>query len=104
MFQPERRIGVAIGDKVLDLSVVSHLFKGQLMGSKVSNAFSESTLNAFMELSPECWHEARQQIQGLLTHSSSNLCNSPDLMNKAFKNLEDVILHLPFKVLPALST
>lgn len=32
--QPRRRIGVAIGDQILDLSVVKHLFNGPEITAK----------------------------------------------------------------------
>ena len=33
LLQPRHRIGVAIGDKILDLSVVAHLFNGPVMSA-----------------------------------------------------------------------
>ena len=38
--QPQHRIGVAIGDSVLDLSAVKHLFSGPELSSK-QHVFSE---------------------------------------------------------------
>ena len=33
-FQPKKRIGVAIGDEILDLSAVKHLFQGPILKEK----------------------------------------------------------------------
>ena len=40
LFQPTHRIGTAIGDMILDLSVIAHLFSGPLLGPK-QNVFKE---------------------------------------------------------------
>ena len=82
------------------MKAVSNLFNSTSFGSKIVEAFSQRTLNAFLELSSDCWHEVRLLIQSLLTHSNSILRKNPELMNTAFKNIEDVTLHLPFKVFP----
>jgi len=54
-------IGVAIGDQILDLAVITKasLFKGpHLNGSSV---FLHHTLNAFMGLGKPAWSEARKK-------------------------------------------
>ena len=58
---PTHRIGVAIGDCVLDLSKVSHLFSGPVL-SKAQTVFASSVLNGFMGLGRAAWTEARQFI------------------------------------------
>ena len=55
---PTHRIGVAIGDSVLDLSKISHLFSGPVL-SKSQAVFASSVLNEFMGLGREAWTEAR---------------------------------------------
>ena len=64
--QPTKRIGVAIGEHVLDLSAVSHLFTGpELSGRK--EVLKSSSLNALMSLGKPAWQEARQTIRRLLS-------------------------------------
>ena len=46
---PRHRIGVAVGDSVLDLSKISGLFKGPYMVSN-QKVLEETTLNSFMAL------------------------------------------------------
>ena len=55
---PTHRIGVAIGDFVLDLSKITPLFSGPTL-SKSQGVFSCSTLNQFMSLGRPAWSEAR---------------------------------------------
>ena len=59
-----------IGDFVIDLAILEHagLFNGphfSSLGRK--DVFSQSTLNSFMELGNDFWHEARVTIQNLFT-------------------------------------
>lgn len=88
------RIGVAIGDQVLDLSVISHLFDGPLLKNK-QQVFKETTLNAFMSLGRPCWKEARATLQRLLSADCTRLQGDPDLSVKSFIPQSEVKMHLP---------
>jgi len=55
------RIGVAIGDQILDLSVISHLFTGSHLSG--TGVFNQKTLNDFMGLGKAAWGEARQRYK-----------------------------------------
>lgn len=70
-FQPKPRIGVAIGNEVLDVKAVSHLFEGQLREKK--HVFSEETLNSFMEQGKTFWKETRKTLQMLLSAGNPTL-------------------------------
>ena len=65
---PTHRIGVAIGECVLDLSQISHLFSGPVL-SKTQAVFTSTVLNGFMGLGRAAWSEARRVVilQCLLT-------------------------------------
>ncbi|XP_020613018.1 fumarylacetoacetase-like [Orbicella faveolata] len=63
---PRHRIGVAIGEHVLDLAEISDLFTGPLMSQRKS-VLQEQTLNAFMGLGKEAWKETRCTLQRLLS-------------------------------------
>ncbi|KAG7220833.1 hypothetical protein INR49_031572 [Caranx melampygus] len=75
---PKHRIGVAIGDQILDLSVIKSLFQGPVM-SKHQDVFDQPTLNAFMALEYEAWREARRTLQMLLAfvHQSAATMHLP---------------------------
>ncbi|XP_064645607.1 fumarylacetoacetase-like isoform X2 [Lineus longissimus] len=91
---PTHRIGVAIGDQVLDLSVVQHLFNGKLMMHHYS-VLGEPTLNKFMGLGFDAWHETRETIQHLLSCKDKGLRNNYELYEKAFVPMSQVTMHLP---------
>src|SRR4051812_46684457 len=66
-------IGVAIGEEVLDLSVLESsglLSLKSLAGKKV---FSEPTLNSFMAAGRSAWREAREIITKLLSKDEPRL-------------------------------
>eukprot|EP00976_Prorocentrum_cordatum_P073813 1181272-Prorocentrum_minimum.AAC.6 len=61
------RVGVAIGDYVLDLAALAEakLFKGEAL--KGGNCFGKDSLNEFMALGRQAWTEARQTLTTLLS-------------------------------------
>ncbi|XP_073425119.1 fumarylacetoacetase isoform X1 [Dendrobates tinctorius] len=91
------RIGVAIGNQILDLSVIKHLFNGPFL-SEHQNVFFEATLNSFMALGRSAWREARQTIQQLLSAREPTLRDSKELRARAFVPQSLAKLHLPANI------
>ncbi|CAI5671985.1 unnamed protein product [Oreochromis niloticus] len=91
------RIGVAIGDQILDLSAVKSLFKGPVL-SKYQDVFDQPTLNAFMALGYEAWREARRTVQMLLSANESTLRDDMSLRSRAFIHQSAVTMHLPANI------
>uniref|UniRef100_A0A3B4UDV8 Fumarylacetoacetase n=1 Tax=Seriola dumerili TaxID=41447 RepID=A0A3B4UDV8_SERDU len=79
---PRHRIGVAIGDQILDLSVIRSLFQGPVM-SKHQDVFDQPTLNAFMALGYEAWREVRRTLQMLLSANESTLRDDISLRSRS---------------------
>uniref|UniRef100_A0A3Q4G0N6 Fumarylacetoacetase n=1 Tax=Neolamprologus brichardi TaxID=32507 RepID=A0A3Q4G0N6_NEOBR len=79
---PRHRIGVAIGDQILDLSAVKSLFIGPVL-SKHQDVFDQPTLNAFMALGYEAWKEARRTVQMLLSANESTLRDDTSLRSRS---------------------
>ncbi|TRY62554.1 hypothetical protein TCAL_09027 [Tigriopus californicus] len=92
-----RHIGVAIGDNVLDLSKIKHLFTGKLMQHQ-QHVLEKATLNDFMALSHEHWKEARQTIQKLLSADCSTLKDDDKLRAEVFVPMSKVFMHLPAQI------
>uniref|UniRef100_A0A8C4E9U9 Fumarylacetoacetase n=1 Tax=Dicentrarchus labrax TaxID=13489 RepID=A0A8C4E9U9_DICLA len=78
----KHRIGVAIGDQILDLSVILSLFRGPVM-SKHQDVFDQPTLNAFMDLGYEAWRETRKTLQLLLSANESTLRDDVSLRSRS---------------------
>ncbi|KAI6657883.1 Fumarylacetoacetate hydrolase domain-containing protein 2A [Oopsacas minuta] len=91
------RIGVAIGEYVLDLSKISHLFTGPIL-SKSQAVFTSNVLNGFMGLGKPAWTEARATLQALLSGSDNRLESADDLRKIAVLSQRDVTMHLPANI------
>ncbi|MCU0234617.1 MAG: fumarylacetoacetase [Thermoanaerobaculales bacterium] len=89
------RIGVAIGDQVLDLSVLAErkLLAGDELG--VGSVLQLATLNAFMALGRPAWREVRAKLQRLLRHDEPALRDDAGLRTAAFHPLRQVEMQLP---------
>jgi len=92
---PAPRVGVAIGDHVLDLWELEQdcrLDVGPL------GVFSASTLNPFMALGPKVWSRTRARISELLRHDSPELRDNDELRARALVPMANARLHLPIAV------
>jgi fumarylacetoacetase len=92
----EPRIGVAVGDFVLDMRVFHDLalFDDDALNS--SNAFTEATLNSFMALGRDQWRAARRAIKRQLQHGS--FLDHDVIGDLAFFRQTDVVMHLPVAI------
>jgi fumarylacetoacetase len=89
------RVGIAIGDYVLDLWELeqdSRLDVGPL------GVFSGPSLNAFMALGPKVWTKTRARISELLRADHPELRDNEELRKLALVPMADVKLHMPFMV------
>ncbi|AXJ01984.1 fumarylacetoacetate hydrolase [Cyclonatronum proteinivorum] len=94
----EPRIGVAIGEYVLDLKVLQTL--GFFDGPKLRNqdVFEERWLNDFMDLGKAARVEARQVISDLLSGKDARLKDDTDLQKRALVPMKDVVMELPVQI------
>ena len=90
-----RRAGVAIGEQVLDLSVLEAEGLLSLTGGPY---FDQPTLNAFIDSGRDNWTKARSTIQTLLSADIDTLRDNKDLQAKALFKQADVTMHLPVHV------
>jgi len=92
------RVGVAIGDQVLDLSVLEkngHFSVPEFQGRSV---FSEGALNSFLALGRPAWRKAREIIQHLLDAETSTLRDDTELRARAFFPQREVAMQLPARI------
>ena len=90
-----RRAGVAIGEQVLDLSILEAEGLLSLAGGPY---FDQPTLNAFIDSGRDNWTKARSTIQTLLSADIDTLRDNADLQAKALFKQADVTMHLPVHV------
>lgn len=98
-FTPERpdlRVGVAIGDFVLDLAVLEAA--GLIRFENASGVFARPSLNAFMALGPKVWSKTRARISELLRHDHPEFRNNRELRNRALVAQDFAQMHMPIEV------
>lgn len=92
------RIGVAIGEFVLDLAALA---EGELLtGDSVPPArvFAQSALNDFMALGRPAWTATRARLQHLLSADTPALRDNAALRARCLHPRDTVTLHLPARI------
>ena len=93
---PTPRVGVAIGDTILDLAVLES--EGLIDVAPARDVFAQSSINSFMALGPKVWSRARAGISQLLRHDNPRLRDNKMLRDRALVPMADAKLHLPIAV------
>lgn len=101
IFRPRQepaRAGVAIGEFVLDLSVLEELgyFRGSELQSRA--VFALDSLNAFLALGRPAWRKTRALLQDLLRADNPTLRDDAPLRSRAFHPQKDVTMQLPARI------
>ncbi len=101
IFQPKGgkpRAAVAIGDLIVDLSVLEelgHFRSAEFQGRK---PFSEDSLNAFLALGRPAWRKARAVLQRLLSSKTPILRDNARLRARIFHAQKSVTMKLPVRI------
>ena len=93
---PTPRVGVAIGDTILDLAVLEA--EGLIDLAPAWDVFAQPSINAFMALGPKVWSRTRVRISELLRHDHPQLRDNKALRAHALVPMADAKLHLPIAV------
>ena len=89
------RVGVAIGNHVLDLRELEQ--DGRLDVGELG-VFAAPMLNPFMALGPKAWSRARTRISELLRHDNPELRDNAPLRRRVLLPMADIRMHLPIAV------
>lgn len=91
------RVGIAIGDQVLDLSILNKL--GFLDDFKIDDAiFTNQYLNDFIALGKPLCRSLRQRISNLLNSTNPELRDNKDARYKVLNFMSNVQMLMPVKV------
>ena len=90
------RVGVAIGDQVLDLSVLEQAGLLDLVPGE--RLFNRATLNAFIERGPDVWRRGRAAITDLLRAENARLRDDARLRARAFAPQSAAKMLLPLAI------
>ena len=89
------RVGVAIGDYVLDLW---ELAQDCRIDGVEPGVFAASSLNAFMALGPKVWSRTRARLSELLRDDHGELRDNESLRKRALVPMANAKLHMPIAV------
>jgi len=89
-----RRVGVAIGDQIADLSVLQQA--GLL--TLTEPVFARPRLNDFIALGRPVWREIRMQLSKLFDADDPRLRDAVELRSRALVPLATATLHLPVEI------
>ena len=92
------RVGVAIGDFVLDLSILEELDHFRFPEFQSGRVFSQDSLNAFLALGRPAWRKAREVIQHVLSAETAILRDDAGLRGNVFHAQKDVVMQLPARI------
>ena len=92
------RVGVAISDHILDLSVLSDESMFKIKEIDGSQVFNQAFLNNFMSLGKPIWDKVRARITELLSSDNAELRDDSELCKRALIPMKQCTLHLPVKV------
>lgn len=90
------RVGVAIGDRVLDLPAC--IGEGLVEGHGVAAACDSHSLNALMTLPGAELQELRRQVSGLLRHDTDAGIKAQSLETRVLRSMSDVAMRLPAEI------
>ena len=90
------RVGVAIGDQVMDLSLLEQ--EGLLEVAPGERLFNRQTLNGFIERGPDAWRRARTMISDLLRQENGRLRDDARLRARAFTSQSAAKMLLPLAI------
>jgi fumarylacetoacetase len=92
------RAGVAIGNYVLDLQMLSELGYFDNLYLKDASVFSKDALNDFIALGKPAWQSVRHRVSQLLQHDNAKLRDNYDHRSRVLVYDTDVTMLMPVKV------
>jgi fumarylacetoacetase len=94
--EPVRRVGVAIGDFVLDLAALERA--GMLRVPGAEGVFARPSINALMATGPNIWSQVRARVSRILRHDNPELRDNRVLRQRVLLPRERAIMHMPLAV------
>jgi len=89
------RIGVAIGNQILDLAALDD---AGLLPAAAKGAFAAPSLNRFIALGKPVWTDTRARLTALLSADDSQLAGNAALRDRALVPMSAATLHLPVEI------
>src|SRR5204863_6515594 len=101
VFKPREgpaRIGVAIGEDVVDLAALEEAGLLKDLPPETAAATTRDSLNEFLALGRPAWRKVREILQKLLSADTATLRDDTKLRDRVFHRQADVVMQLPAKI------
>src|SRR5947199_3118226 len=101
VFKPREgpaRIGVALGDDVVDLTALEEAGLLKDLPPETAAATTRDSLNEFLALGRPAWRRVREILQKLLSAETATLRDDKKLRERVFHRQADVVMQLPVKI------
>jgi fumarylacetoacetase len=92
------RIGVALGEYVVDLSALESAALFKNLPPEMAAATTGDSLNEFLALGRPAWRSVRETLQKLLSAETPTLRDDKKLRERVFHRQADVAMQLPAKI------
>jgi fumarylacetoacetase len=93
---PRPRVGLAIGNTILDLAVLEAERLIDL--APAQGVFAQASINAFMAMGPKIWSQTRGRISELLRHDNPRLRDDKILRERVLVPMANAQLYLPIEI------
>jgi fumarylacetoacetase len=93
---PRPRVGLAIGNTILDLAVLEAERLIDL--APAQGVFAQASINAFMAMGPKIWSQTRGRISELLRHDNPRLRDDKILRERVRVPMANAQLYLPIEI------
>src|SRR2546423_11880799 len=90
------RIGVALGDYVVDLANLQET--GQFSALEDRELFARDSLNEFLALGRPAWRKVREILQDILSLDTATLRDDKKLRERVFHRQSEVVMQLPVQI------
>jgi len=92
------RVGVALGDYVVDLAVLEEAGHFRLPEFLDETVFARKTLNQFLTLGRPAWRKTREILQALLAAETATLRDDQSLRDRVLHRRRNVKMRLPARI------
>jgi fumarylacetoacetase len=89
------RLGVAIGEAVLDLPRVAEAGLLEALPAAITAALRRPTLNALMALGPQAWSPLRARLSDLLREGGSTVAAEREALSRCLHDRREMEMRLP---------
>src|SRR5881394_238988 len=101
VFKPREgpaRIGVALGDDVVDLAALEEAGLLKDLPPETAAATTRDSLNEFLALGRPAWRKIREALQKLLSAETPTLRDDKKLRERVFRRQSEVVMQLPVQI------